>query len=89
MDVEDQTFEDEEEESSSIQQNDDRKHSPESGQIGMDEEQRDQIDESSGYTEVSQDPSNLPRNKHRYSSSNLFMKKSKQVVIEQAEKEET
>ena len=53
MDIEDQTFEDEEEESSSIQPNDDRKHSPESGQIGMDEEQRDQTDESSGYAEVS------------------------------------
>ena len=77
MEVEDQTFDDEEEESSSIQQNDDRKHSPESGKIGMDEDQRDQIDESSGFTEVSQDPSNLPRTKHRYSSSNLFMKKAK------------
>ena len=46
----------------------------------MDEEQRDQVDESSEYIEVSQNSSNIPRNKNRYSSQNLFVKKSKQVV---------
>ena len=83
---EDEDDEEEEEESSSIQQNDDRKHSPESGQNGMDEEQRDQIDESSEYIEVSHDANNLLRNKHRYSSKELFVKKSvKQQVIEKEE----